>query len=96
MDVLKVLGHKLKVNLVFWGCCEVFASPLSAHLVPDGVCGCDPNSVLKLVIKELTSAVGMAHSCKMKVFIISLSSCFQREPCRRMCVLGSDDKLVLQ
>lgn len=58
VDVLEVLGHKLKVNLVYGGCCEAFTAPLSAHLVPDGVCGCDPNSVPKLVIKELTSAVG--------------------------------------
>lgn len=91
-----MLEHKLKVNLILGGCCEAFTSPLSAHLVPDGVCGCDPNSVPKLIIKELTSAAGMAHSCKTTKFSISLSSCFQHEPCRRMCVPESDDKLVLQ
>lgn len=63
-----MLGHKLKVNLGFGGCCEAFTSPLSAHLMPDGVCGCDPNSVPKLVIKELTSALGMAHICKTTIF----------------------------
>lgn len=60
------------MNLVFGGYCEAFTAHLSAHLVPDGGCGCDPNSVPKLTIKELTSAVGMAHSCRTKVFSISL------------------------
>lgn len=60
------------------------------------VCVFDPSSVCKLVIRKLASTVGIAHRCRKKVFGISLSSYFQREPCRRMYELESDDKLALQ
>ena len=39
VDVLKILRYKLKMNLMFGGCCEAFtSSALSVHLVPDGMC----------------------------------------------------------
>lgn len=91
-----MLGHKLKVNLVFGGCCGAFTFTVSAHLGPDGVRGCYPNSVPNLIINDLTSSVGMADRCRTKVFNVSLSSCFQHETCRRTYVLENDDKLVLQ